>query len=209
MASILGLRWKGNRLVISVGKLQLPDHSGICEREPRHSHQPLRSSFRASSSPLCISFRLSVTFTLSQRGPNHTASCSSAGRAPIRMPCAHKTRRKWSAAFHAYSTSNEIKSAVMLLVAPGSTRIMPSCTRSRPVRQRRVYPRLFDTKTVKCNDTAHLQADATYCAVRSYSHMLVLGRRIYPGVPPILIFQKPTASARPASHDLQTSIASR
>ena len=100
-----------------MGELQLPDHSGICEREARHLHQPLTASLRASLSSLCISFRLSVTFTLSQRGSNHTASCSSAGRAPIRMPCAHKTRRKWSAAFHAYSTSNEIKPAVMLLVA--------------------------------------------------------------------------------------------
>jgi len=209
MASILGLRWKGNRLVISVGELQLPDHSGICEREARHLHQPLISSFRASLSSLCISSRVSVTFTLSQRGPNHTASCSSGSRAPIRMPCVHKTRQKWSAAFHSYSTSNEIKPAVILLVAPGSTCIMPSCTRSCPVRQRRVYPRLFDTKMLNCNDTAHLQATATYCAVWSCSHMLILGRRIYPGVPPTLIFQKPTASARPASHDLQTSIASR
>ena len=178
MASILGLCRKGNRLVISVGKLQLPDHSGICEREARHLHQPLTSSFRASLSSLCIGSRVSVTFTLSQRGPNHTASCCSGSRASRRMPCAHKTRQT-------------------------------SCTRSCPVQQRRVYPRLFDTKTVNCNDAAHLQAAATYCAVRSYSHMLILGRRIYPGVPPTLIFQKPTASARTASHDLQTSIASR
>lgn len=209
MVFILDLEWKGNRLIASVDKLQLPDHSGICERESRYLHQPLTSSFRASLSSLCISFRVSIALTLSQRGPNHIASCSSGGRAPRRMPCAHKTRQKRSAAFHAYSTSNEIKHALMLLVAPGSTRIMPSCTRSRPVRQRRVYLRLFDTKTVNCNDTAHLQAAATYCGIGPCPHMLILGRRIYPGVPPTLIFQKPTPSARPASHDVQTSIASR
>jgi hypothetical protein len=151
MVSILALQPKGNGRVTSVCKLQLPDHSGICEHKTPHLHRPLTSTRRLLSS-LCISLRVVVPFGTLQRVPNHThlpRACRAlitTGRSG--MVLSRCVLRATKSSLLLYCRQRKVP-----LAAPAC-----DCVPEDVQQQRRVNSIAFHTEEINNDGTTHLHA---------------------------------------------------